>query len=261
MDDILRSIKNHLVEQKLLHINSLHPNLKFTIEVETEGKLLFLDICIIHHENSLASTWYCKPTDTGLIMNFHALAPKRYKRSVVEGFVHRIYRACSDWTYFHQSLAKAKEILERNQYPPEFYDNIIKSTIEKIIAKERNTDLPSTDKENNDQPKINFVIEYRGISTEKFLKQLRSSNVPVQPVVTLRKVKTALPSLKPEVKRELKSRVVYKINCPGCNACYVGQTTRHVITRFNEHNNRNGPIKIHFEQCMKKKPHLKTWRY
>ena len=39
-------------------------------------------------------------------MNYHALAPRRYKQSVVAGFVHRIYRAYSTWKNFHDSLQK-----------------------------------------------------------------------------------------------------------------------------------------------------------
>ena len=43
-------------------------------------------------------------TDTGLTMNFHALAPRKCKKSVVSGFFYRIYRACSTWKCFHQGL-------------------------------------------------------------------------------------------------------------------------------------------------------------
>ena len=31
------------------------------------------------------------------------------------------------------------------------------------------------------------------------------------------------------------SRVAYKFACAGCNACYVGETTRHFSTRVREH--------------------------
>ena len=38
--------------------------------------------------------------------------------------------------------------------------------------------------------------------------------------------------------------------CPGCNACYVGQTIRHFITRFKEHKyKRNQPVRAHFDKC------------
>ena len=33
----------------------------------------------------------------------------------------------------------------------------------------------------------------------------------------------------------LRLRVVYKFACAGCNACYVGETTRHFSTRVCEH--------------------------
>ena len=91
MDDIIREIKVHKIQEKLSEINQLHPQLKFTIEIEENGKLAFLGMEIIHVSNRLSSIWYVKPTDTGLIMNYHALAPKRYKRSV-QSFVHRIHR-------------------------------------------------------------------------------------------------------------------------------------------------------------------------
>ena len=66
---------------------------------------------------------------------------------------------------------------------------------------------------------------------------------------SLRKLKTVTPSLKPPVEKKLKSRVVYKITCPRCDACYVGQTSRHLKTRFSEHKNNSGPVKKHFAQC------------
>ena len=33
----------------------------------------------------------------------------------------------------------------------------------------------------------------------------------------------------------LRSRAVYKFACAGCNACYVGETTRRFSTRVREH--------------------------
>ena len=124
MDDIVREMNTVQIKIKFVEINELDENLKFTMEREEDHSLVHLDMRIIHDKESgkLSSTWYNKPTDTGLIIiiNYHALAPKRYKRSVVSGFVHRIHRACSTGQYIHESLEKAKCILERNQYPHTF---------------------------------------------------------------------------------------------------------------------------------------------
>ena len=168
--------------------------------------------------------------------------------------MYRIHRACSHWKYFDESLGKAKSILEQNQYPPQFYDPIIEKTISKIVS-------PPTNERASDEPdqqvKVMVFLPYRGQITDSFVKKLKESGAPVQPVLTLRKLRTVLPSLKPSTKVELRSRVVYKITCPGCGTCYVGQTRRHLLTRFREHKNcRLGAVCSHFRDCLSIKPSL-----
>ena len=219
---------------------------------------------IIRKNYRLESTWYTKPTDTGLIMNFHALAPMKYKRSVVSGLVHRIYRACSSWKHFHESVEKAKDILLKNQYPPSFFEPIIKDTLVKIIHPDPLEDtevslsdsVVSTAESDTHSPMVysdnemfRFCVQYRGKSTEELARSLHKCQAPCKVVMTLRKLKTVTPALKPSVDKFLKSKVVYKITCPRCNACYVGQTSRHLKTRFSEHKNNAGPVKTHFAQC------------
>ena len=105
-------------------------------------------------------------------------------------------------------------------------------------------------KEQLDDIKNNFkmFIQYRGKSTEHYAHALHNLEVPCTVVMTLRKAKTVLPSLKPPVEKELRSGVVYKIECPRCQACYVGQTVRHLKTRIADHRSR-GPVKEHFLKC------------
>ena len=252
MDDIVRTIHRRLIIKKLNRINKLHPKLKFTLETEQDGHLPFLDMYIERKESKLSSTWYCKPTDTGLVLNFHAMTPRRYKRAVIQGFVHRIYRACSSWKNFHESLKTAKLILEKNQYPPTFYDPVIKETLESIIIPKKGT--AEIESNNNHQTNVKLVMQYRGTPTEKFISQLKRAKVPIQVVLTLRKQKTFLPSLKPSIRTELRSNVVYHIVCSGCNACYVGQTGRHLITRFKEQSNPSKPVGKHIVECTGSRP-------
>ena len=144
--------------------------------MKLKGKYI-LDLYINHVNDKLSSTWYCKPTDTGLIMNYHALVPKSYKRSVVEGFVHRVYRACSSWENFHDSMGKVKMILQLNQYPQIFYDPIISNTIEKLVSPKVNEKDQEEDtaSQKRNVVKQNVFIEYRGIAIDRFIKRLESS--------------------------------------------------------------------------------------
>ena len=93
-----------------------------------------------------------------------------------------------------------------------------------------------------------MMIQYRGKTSEDFARALHKINAPCRVVMTLRKLKTVLPSLKPSVDKMLKSGVVYQISCSRCNACYVGQTDRHFQTRFKEHLSRH-PMKTHLTEC------------
>ena len=175
-------------------------------------------------------------------MNYHALAPLSYRRSVVSGFIYRIFYACSNRKNF-ESLGKAKRILDNNQYPSAFYEPIIKKTLIRIIENKAKND----DEEH--QEKKMFFIQYRGRVTEMFESALRQIKAPVKFITTINKTKACLPSLKQSIDKSLKSGVVYKISCPRCPSCYVGQTSRHLITRMKEHNGKSKPVRRHFEAC------------
>ena len=47
-----------------------------------------------------------------------------------------MYQACSSRKNFSDSLAKAKSTLEKNQYPPDFYEPIIEQALKKIFGAE-----------------------------------------------------------------------------------------------------------------------------
>ena len=93
-----------------------------------------------------------------------------------------------------------------------------------------------------------LFIQYRGKCTEEYARALHKINAPCRIVMTLRKLKTVLPSLKPPIERMMKSNVVYNITCPRCQSCYVGQTKRQLQRRFTEHLQK-GPVKMHMKEC------------
>ena len=269
MDDIVCISKINEVDSKLAEINNIHPSLSFTVEREKEGQLTFLDMTLYNNNGQLSSGWYRKPTDTGLTLNFHSLAPLRYKKSVVIGFVHRIYRSCSTWQLFHQGLEEAKQILVNNQYPLDFIENIFNLTLNKILTVQQNNENENDaeSEESNtinessldhdtymcmqilEKDKFNFFVNYRGKVTEKFAQSLYKLHAPCKVIMTLRKTKKLISSLKVPVPNMLQSNVVYEITCSQCKLSYVGQTSRHLQQRFKEHIGSSGLLKKHFQDC------------
>ena len=84
LSTVLCSVRKSEIDERLTIINGLNDNLKFTCELENEGTIPFLDMLILNANGTLSSSWYRKPSDTGLTLNFHALAPRKrlYERSM-----------------------------------------------------------------------------------------------------------------------------------------------------------------------------------
>ena len=68
----------------------------------------------------------------------------------------------------------------------------------KVNQKEQEADLTS---QKGNTVKQNVFIEYTGIATDHFIKRLKFIGAPLQPVVTLPKMRTCLPSLKSKMKK------------------------------------------------------------
>ena len=105
--------------------------------------------------------------------------------------VHRIFRACNTWKNIHESLEKAKKILENNQYPPSFYNQIIEKCLNSIIDPEISTGIEESVDE--DDKKL-FFLQYGGKLTENFKKSLERIKAPCKTILTLQKLKTVLPT-------------------------------------------------------------------
>ena len=109
-------------------VNGLHQ--KFMIEGLANNQIPFLDMMISLQNGQLSTAWYSKPTDTGILMNFRSVAPTKYKVNIIQGTLHRIFNATSTWEAFHEGVLRACSIFEQNQYPPVFYQPIVRKTIQ-----------------------------------------------------------------------------------------------------------------------------------
>ena len=110
------------------------------------------------------------------------------------------------------------------------------------------TSVPSTEEATTTRKHM-LLIQYRGKCTEVYARALHRIDAPCTVVMTLRKLKTVMPSIKPPVEKALRSGVVYKLSCPGCQACYVGQTIRHLQSRFREHQRPSAAMTQHLVKC------------
>jgi len=110
-------------------MNTLHPNLEFTLERPVDGKLPFLDTEVKQISNQLHTNVYRKATDTGLIMQYTSICPKSWKLGLINFYLNRALNICSNFTAFKDELTKIKNLLINNQYPK----NLKESKINKFL--------------------------------------------------------------------------------------------------------------------------------
>ena len=125
---IFFAFSKHQSRQIILDfLNTRHKNIKFTTEKEQDQTLPFLDVLITKTSNNRITTNYKKSTDTGLLTNYLSFIPTRYKLGLVKTFVDRLYKINNTWSGFHNDMEKTKSILQKNLFPPDLIDKVVRN--------------------------------------------------------------------------------------------------------------------------------------
>ena len=246
VDDIWSTVKNDSCIPKILeYMNSLHPNLKFTVEYENNNKIPFLDTCINRKETGFKTNIYHKPTFTGVYLNWTSLTARKYKISLIYCLCDRIWKICQDPADREDEFKKLKLTLEKNEYPP----HIIEQEITKFINnRNKTTDIQPSGQEATAQDtktKKYICLPYVNRKADEFAQRLTKIVNETFPKIELRVAFKAPNEIgkmfpfKDNLKETYKqSLVVYKIKCETCGAAYIGKTERILAYRMKEHNKK-----------------------
>ena len=243
VDDILLFIKDISNSAKLLELlNSRHPNIKFTEEKEIllpngASELPFLDVLVTRNdEDGVQTSVYRKKTFTGTYLHWSSLSPRDYKIGLINCLLDRAYRICSTEQALKVELAKIKQILYKNEYPPK----IVTNTIQKFLNNKKN---PKTKRDTSyDVPKKKVFLVlpyYKGAdNVKKEITDLVQNSFPQVDFRFAFKSHSTLArsfSFKDNVDKDMRSKIVYKINCLDCDKFYIGKTKRQLKLRKLEH--------------------------
>ena len=151
----------------------------------------------------------------------------------------------SSWFLFHEEIVKIKHYLEKNSYPLGFVDKQIKFFLEnKINQKSVTINATNNAVRYYKLPNIGHISTDVNRQINRFCKlyckslSIKIVLAPFKVANNMFNVKDAIPNPLLFIISEilfLKSFVVYKFLCPGCNVCYIGETTCHLSTRIKEH--------------------------
>ena len=91
VDDTIGYVKNGSIDIILSKLNSFHPNIQFTYEIEKENKLPFSDVLLIRNGNFVKTEVYRKPTNNYIHLNWNLFAPNTCKRRTLRTLIKRAY--------------------------------------------------------------------------------------------------------------------------------------------------------------------------
>ena len=100
----------------LEHINSIHPKIQFTMEMEENGKLPFLDVLLIKKPNdSIGHTVYRKPTHTNRYLHADSHHFPGQKKGVLNTLITRS-RRLADKEHIAEELRLLREVFLNNGF-------------------------------------------------------------------------------------------------------------------------------------------------
>ena len=222
------------IQPFLDYINSQHPNIKFTCDIENNNSLPFLDVNVVRLGNSFATEIYRKPTFTGLGTSFFSFDPFIYKINAIKTLIHRAYHITSTFTGFHKEILFLENFFSNNGFPKSIFYKNVKSFLNKLYS-------------NNPQPiivpkqQIYASIPYIGYASDQLKKEIVKITTKLYPQIELKLVSTnnfSISSLfkhKEKLPKSMCSNIIYSFTCSTCNSRYFGSTTRQFKTRIYEH--------------------------
>ena len=214
------------------HLNSLHQSLKFTMELEEDGCLPFLDVLVQKNKSvgGFCTTVYRKPSFTGEYTKWSSFCDVGRKISLVKSLTHRALMICSPQN-LPAELEKLKSIFRMNGYP----DRLVLKTIEEKV-KAFNCLTPS--KAGPAKCPVYIRIPYIGTISRMYKQKISDAVRKCYFAVNPRVIVTSKPILPSSVKDVLpatkRSQLIYLFSCC-CDRKYVGRTLRRLKTRIDEH--------------------------
>ena len=222
------------VKKFLRYMNSRHANINFTFETEIDDKLPFLDVLVTRDGTCLTTSLYRKPTFSGLYTNFYSFISAKYKTGLINCLLFRIFTLTVDWRKFHEEVKYLSDTFRKNQYPQHFIDRCVKTFLDKKLN-------PDTDAEVEKEElliSLPFMGKYSN-DLKKKLKALASthlqSNFRISVVWSSGRMIRSFFPFKERLPMHLRSKILYRFKCDGCNSIYIGKSKRHFLVRAYEH--------------------------
>ena len=242
-------MKNDSIAYVLDQLNSFHKLIQFTYEIEHNNKLPFLDVLLIKNANKIDTTFYRKPTNADISLNWNTYAPTTWKRGTVRTIMSRTCTICSSERYLNEEIKHTELIFEKVNNYPKYVITQLKCEAKVKHRQNMNIERSTINQTaQNEQDKHNLVVlPYAGNKGENILKSMTKLSTRVLPCnaktcAAYSGTKLSSKSqLKDQTKKDHQHDLVYYERCPEeqCTEDYTGETGRRLIERVKDHSGKD----------------------
>jgi hypothetical protein len=230
VDDCVTIVPQDMVDRTVEILNSINESIKFTVEVEENNRIPFLDMMlVIKNDGSIETKWHQKPYASSRMLSYKSVHPVSQKIGAAYGLINRALKLTSE-SHKEDVKRSVKDILLRNDYP--------KSLINRLMSRQ-SVRTTQRDIVEDQQTMFRSMTYIRGLS-EKLGKIVQNENpnikIAFKPIRSMSPIYTRL---KDRDEKWVNSYVIYAIPCIGDGVLvgfwYVGQTIQYLKERIKDH--------------------------
>lgn len=224
VDDIICITSKENALDILYSLNSFDPSIKFTMELEENSKINFLDVTLIRKSDfTIGSKWFCKTYASNRLVNFYSEhEPHTIKNTAIQYVRNMLFY--SDKEYHAELIGVAQNILQLNSFPESFALECIYSAYDLALTDlnsgPKNQDKINEQIANNDELDKNYVST---LAPNKLLHALNkcsrdnNSNVKLVNSFTYNNSDSMIfAHLKSNTDIEYKNNIIVQLSCKSC---------------------------------------------
>ena len=193
------------------YLNLQHKSIKFTMELEANNSLSFLDCKVTKSNGRFQTSVFRKSTFTDLSTSFFSFCSFRFKLNGIQTLINRGFRICSTFLAMHSEFELLRTIFSQNGFP----SHLVFTQIKKFMSKQYTEVVPKCD----NRKIVYCSFPYFGPASETMSMKLKVSFAKHLPNVKLHvllvnnfrigfffRYKDTLPVL-------MRSSIVYRYSC------------------------------------------------
>ena len=185
-----------------------------------DHRIPFLDVHVLIDNNcsrAPSTSVYRMKTFTGLLTNYFSFTSYSYKLGLIRTLVDRTYKINNTWAGFHKDVKNLTQILKKTLFPTHLIEMVINQYVIRVESEVCSAGCVP-DKVSAFYFKLSYIGHFSGVTQIRIRHLIKRycNNLDIKLIFSSFEIGNLF-SAKDAIPSNLRSSVVYKFSCAGCN--------------------------------------------